>query len=56
MYDYEFKRVKAQELEKTLETIPGDDWELVTIVPASATPGGPLSADYFLIVVRRPKP
>jgi hypothetical protein len=55
MYDYEIKRIKAQELEATLQNIPAQ-WELVTVVPTGATISAPITGEYFLVIVRRPKP
>jgi hypothetical protein len=56
MYDYEIKRIKAQELEDVLQKYTGTKWELVTVVPTSATLTGPLTGEYFLVIVRRPLP
>lgn len=53
MYDWEGKRVPAADLEKTLESIT-QPWEVFAILPA-ADASGNLSANFFLVVVRRPK-
>jgi hypothetical protein len=53
MYDWQGKRVPAEELEKTWESVK-EPWEVFSILPA-ADDSGTLSADFFLIVVRRPK-
>ena len=56
MYDYEIRRIKAQELEMTLEKYTGTKWELVTVVPTGPTLGAPITGEYFLVIVRQPKP
>ena len=54
MYDYEIRRIKATDLEKTLEGLAG--WEVFAIVPTGASLNAPLTGEYFLVVARRPKP
>jgi hypothetical protein len=55
MYDYEIKRIPAKALEDTLQNLPGA-WELVSVVPTGATLGAPITGEYFLVIVRQPKP
>lgn len=55
MYDYSIRRIKAQELESTLQGL-SENWELVSIVPTGATINAPLIGEYFLVIIRRPQP
>jgi hypothetical protein len=56
MYDYEVRRIKTRDLEKTLQDFTGSKWELVSVVPTGETETSPLTAQYVLVIVRRPKP
>lgn len=53
MYDWEGRRVSAAQLEKVLQSIE-KPWEVFAILPA-ADDSGALSAEFFLIIARRPK-
>ena len=55
MYDYEIRRFKTKELEKTLQKYTGEKWELVSIVPTGETETSPVTAEWVLVVVRRPQ-
>ena len=56
MYDYEIRKIKTVELEATLEKYTGDKWELVAIAATSPGDVGPVTGEFVLVVVRRPKP
>ena len=55
MYDYEIRKIKTAELETTLEKYTGDKWELVTVVATSPGDVGPVTGEFVLVVVRRPR-
>jgi hypothetical protein len=55
MYDYEIRRIKAAELEHTLEKLSESDWEVFAIVPAGEDIKAPLTGEQFLVVGRRPR-
>jgi hypothetical protein len=54
MYDYEIKRVKANDLETILEGLV--KWEVLAIVPTGANVTAPITGEYFLVIARRFKP
>lgn len=53
MYEWQGKTIRAEQLEKTLESVK-QPWEVFAILPG-ADDSGTLSADFFMVVVRRPK-
>ena len=55
MYDYEIRKIKYVELEKTLETYTGAKWELVSVTCTSPGDTGPVTGEFVLVIVRRPK-
>ena len=53
MYDWQGKTVPAADLVKTLESMK-PPWEVFAILPGNDG-SGTLSAEFFLILIRRPK-
>lgn len=50
--NWEIRRVSRAELEDTLQKVPAP-WQVFAILPSGPDASGPLTGEYFLIVLRR---